>query len=372
MFSTIYFLIMMKKNIVFILALLIAVQFQSQVVLIPPVLNEFYITPGSVSNAQITSVNGGELVRLTAQLTDQRSGEMLLEVTTQPFILNAGLNRPGGLGIDLQTQYGSGPDAAYIKTHRKLPEGSFVLCVQLVSELGLELFAKDCQQIEATSMMVLNLISPAHSDTVDTNFPMLTWLSSGHTVQSGDKSFKMTLVELSEGQNVDQALLENTPLLFIPDLKSKTVLYPSSAEPLLPGHTYGWTVEYWDEDRMVLSAEHWTFTIRENKPPAVFKYVKLQKEASGDVYPVIDGRIYFAMENAYSLDELQIRVINTRGEEMELKDGKSALSVGEGESEAGATQFELDLKDFNLPKDNYTMTVQTPRKRKYELQFNTK
>lgn len=97
----------------------------AQVSIVAPVWSEFMCKPADIVSGQLISANGGEQVSVRGTITDIASGELLLDVRTGVFTLRVGMNSVAASGGPLSANFSSGETGRYVRSHSKLPVGSF-------------------------------------------------------------------------------------------------------------------------------------------------------------------------------------------------------------------------------------------------------
>lgn len=334
----------------------------SQVVVIPPLVSPFFVTPESITSAQISTIENISGATIEARLTDVKTGQVLLQVNSSAFNLTKGMNSLAGKNLGLSTSYGSDENSGYLRTHHQLPGGKFNLCISLRS-YSMEETITECEIIESETNMMLSLIYPSDRDTIDTPMPLLNWLHSG-SFNSVNQNFVLTLAEVKEGQSTGQAIKENSVVYTRSQLKSHSIPYPPSADQLIPGKTYAWQIELWENDRPILSSEIWSFHLREYKPEEPMKYVKLRRNKNAGNYKIVDERVYFMFEDGSGNVELSnITLFDSKGNNLiPIQSGEIGF-----ENSKQLKQFVFDTGPYNLISGSYLMRVVNSKGDKFEL-----
>jgi hypothetical protein len=201
----------------------------------------------------------------------------------QQTISSGGIFPPGTYNI-VYTLYG------------KFADGNFTPLAEEASEATVE------------AMWPPMLLSPADGDTIDTQYPLLTWTPAFSSGYAGLITYSLNLVELFPGQNAYQAIQSN-PLYFTQSNIPITLLpYPPSAQLLDTSKTYAWQVHADAQGYAMGSSEVWTFTFKQPRPATeIPDSLQTLYHDVEDAYPstfVITSlkRILFKFEDSYHQD----------------------------------------------------------------------
>lgn len=335
----------------------------SQVIVIPPLVSPFFVTPESITSAQISTIENISGATIEARLSDVITGQVLLQVNSSTFNLTKGMNSLAGKNLGLSTSYGSDENSGYLRTHHQLPGGKFNLCISFKSNSTEETIT-ECELIESETNMVLSLIYPSDRDTIDTSMPLLNWLHSGSFINV-NQNFVLTLAEVKDGQSSGQAIKENSVVYTRSQLKSHSIPYPPSAEKLIPGKTYAWQIELWENDRPILSSEIWSFHVRLYKPEDPIKYVKLRTNKNAGDYRVVDERVYFMFEDGGSSSGLvEIVILDETGKAIISGKNNDQVSFL---NQQNLKQLALDIGPYKLQRGQYLLKLYNNKGEKFEL-----
>jgi hypothetical protein len=344
--------------------LLIQVKVTAQVSLILPVWSEFAVGPEQLLDGQIVSLNGGEKVIAEVSLRDVQQGDLILSARTRPFVLRKGTNHLRDYRSTSVASYGNNGMANYVKVYRRLPQGTFECCLKLVPAGGQEELIVECDKLNSESMAILDLMSPSDKDTIDERRPILTWVKSGDFVSGRGRMFRLTLVELKEGQTPQSAVRENRPVLSGLPLEQLVFNFPASAPDLIPGRTYAWVVDWLEQQTPKISTEVWTFTVAESKPDPLIKYVMLRRSGGAQTYEARGQRVFFSLEDAASApSQLSLRLMDNKGKVIDRRMDESTAAL----TSSGFNQFELNLRAFDIEEGTYLLNVVNVKGDRYQI-----
>jgi hypothetical protein len=174
----------------------------------------------------------------------------------QQAISSGGTFPPGTYNI-IYTLYG------------KAADGEFVPLSENVTEALVE------------AMWPPMLLSPPDGDSIDTQYPLLTWTPAFSSAYVGQITYELKLVELFPGQNSYQAIQSN-PSYFTQNNIPVTMLpYPPAAQLLDTNKVYAWQVHAEAQGNTMGSSEVWTFTWKNRGPEKVVHKIKSYFKLSG-------------------------------------------------------------------------------------------
>jgi hypothetical protein len=136
-----------------------------------------------------------------------------------------------------------------------LGTGQMVAEAEGVQEIGNQ--AWEIQLISPGSPMVEQLPEP-----VFTNLPVFQWFSQA-------ESFDFSLYEVRDHTVSPEDVTQSLPVYRQNGIKTPTIWWPNSAEPLIKGKTYAWQVKAnisSTSGARVLSSPVWWFTIGKSEP----------------------------------------------------------------------------------------------------------
>lgn len=361
------------KKIILVSTLMFAYVFcEAQVSILNTNLNSLNVTPESMCQVNIMNGTTSEMqVTLEAKLLNS-VGENILTVKTNPFDLVTGMNNGFQLSYTIQSSIYSGSgQAQYIRTTHTLPSGNFKYCVSVVSLEGGDDY---CEDMVSDISSFLNLVYPYDKDTIDTQYPLLTWAhSEPFNILATGEYFRMIVVELGSDQSAEAGILANNPVYYKNYLATHQQQYPFDAKELEDGKRYGWQVQKISNGTVIDKTESWEFTLRKTTLKPDNKYATLKKKHDGTFYIAENDKIYFRFEESYVSGELKCRILDEKRNEIkpEVTNEKS-VQVKEGEvniKSAGANYYQIDLNDLKLKPGYYELEVTNTKKEKYLLRF---
>lgn len=143
-----------------------------------------------------------------------------------------------------------------------LPPGTYTYKIEVFNDAG-DLLAEDEISDELTNDITnIELIGPGEGldfspEVIFTEFPYFQWFSQAF-------SYDFTLYEVLQGQSSKDEILSNVPIFQQKNISATSLIYPSSAEKLLPNKAYAWQVKAYfttaTGQKEIISDVYW-FTI---------------------------------------------------------------------------------------------------------------
>ncbi len=152
----------------------------------------------------------------------------------------------------------------------RLPEGEYMLCVNVLDQNGGLLAANVCGNFTIVYPEPPHLVYPLNSDSLESTnkYPTFQW-TPVFVPPAYQIKYSLKIAEILQGQTPDQALAANVPQYENNNLTAATFVYPIDALPLEPGKIYAWQVQAVDQNGLPPTqnqgrSEIWTFSIKQN------------------------------------------------------------------------------------------------------------
>lgn len=163
---------------------------------------------------------------------------------------------------------------------------------------------EDASQATVEALWPPMLLSPPDGDSIDTQYPLLTWTPAFSSAYGGQITYTLNLVELAFGQNAYQAIVSN-PVYFTQSNIIATLLpYPPSAQLLDTTKIYAWQVHADVQGASLGSSEVWTFTWRKPKKQTQkvsTYYAILKPKPETSIFLATEDLLRFTYEDNYVL-----------------------------------------------------------------------
>ncbi len=330
-------------------------------------INEFNLRSDQIFNMTLLNNGSTGTVLLQADITNS-AGNKLLTVKSQNLQIQPGLTAVNYNNIQIASAiYGGSSQSTYLKNFGRLSSGLFSICYRVIPVAGFEDGDDYCQEINSTENEFLDLVYPAHLDTIETKLPVLNWThSEAFNLLAEGEFYRLILVEKKKDQSAESAVKANIPMFSKSYLRSHQVPYDFDAKELEEGKTYAWYVSKMSNGLTINRTEAWEFTVKKNTIPVPHKYVELKTDLDGSFYSVVDGRIYFKLSETYEGSDLDFTIKSDNGQLMtaEVKNEKHEALVARGYN-----TYELDLSTYNLKKGYYVLNVKGVKGDNYLLKF---
>lgn len=231
---------------------------------------------------------------------------------------------------------------------------------------------EDASQAVVEAMWPPMLLSPPDGDTIDTQYPLLTWTPAFASFYNGLITYTLNLVEILPGQNAYQAIQSN-PYYFTQNNIPVTMLnYPPSAQLLDTSKSYAWQVHADGNGSPMGSSEVWQFTFPEGQQldsvPSNKIYFDIKKVNPFEKYIISDGYLYIRYDEEYFTQgyELKYAVLDRNYNTKNIPD--LAINLNRGINRFRVNQCQLNLGSFEEGEYFYFL-IQNPKGEKYLLKF---
>jgi len=148
------------------------------------------------------------------------------------------------------------------------------------------------------------LIHPEDEDTIDTPFPVLTWLPAYQASSGQQIRYHLYLTEVFDGQTAQQSITANPVYFEQYEIPVTALVYPPGAGSIQLDHTYAWQVAATINGVPVGYSQIWKFTYAIPEPvyievPDHRQYYTFFEKLDGAVVPVNENSIRIRIEEAY-------------------------------------------------------------------------
>ena len=165
--------------------------------------------------------------------------------------------------------------------------------------------SEDASQATVEVMWPPMLLSPPDGDTIDTQYPLLTWTPAFSSLISAPITYTLKLVEVQSGQNGYQAIQANPVHFTQNNLPATLLVYPPSAQLLDTTKTYAWQVHAEAMGTSLGSSEVWTFRFKQKLPVLEVRkstyYAILKTKPDAAIFLAKDDQLRFTYADDYIL-----------------------------------------------------------------------
>ncbi len=360
----------LKRFLLGIACLVLMQSLSAQVSIVSASVIPYNVTPRALGDICILNTRQNLLCTLQAQLFNS-AGEVLMAIKSTPFVIHNGMNLTATLGMNIASiEYGSSSQATYVKTNHILPSGQFKYCCALTIN-AIDDVQEYCTELESDMSSYLVLVSPENKDTIDTPNPDLVWNhSEPFSMLATGEYFRMVVVQLTPDQTADMGVSVNVPIMMANNLLTHSVLYPFSAQILVPGQRYGWQVQQLTNGVITNKSEAWEFTLRVPTQLLDNKYAKLRNKLDGGFYTTVNNKVFFRFDEPYASNVLAFTIFDSKMQQVKTKASNQANPVAaSGLKNKGYNCFEVDLNGYDISSGYYTMEVKNEKNEKQMLRF---
>ncbi|MBO9573619.1 MAG: hypothetical protein J7497_15635, partial [Chitinophagaceae bacterium] len=305
------------KKIIFVLLLGICNSLSySQVVM------NLQLPPAGITTKEqlwsISLVNSGSYdlnVTLEMQFTDAANNQRVFTAVTNQITLAKGVKQIRQADI-MPVTYNIINSSYNVDANPSglLPVGVFNVCYTVVSTGGhmQELVSDECETIEVEPLSPPILIYPSDAEQLETSRPLFTWSPPAPINLFSRLNYELTLVEVLPLQSPSDAVQQNIPLYFSPDINFTNLQYPATLKELDTAKIYAWRIKAKNNYQPIANSEVWTFSVL-NKNTTLPKrinysdYVKPAPQQNAS-YFVCDGIVNYQYNNIINDSILRVRI----------------------------------------------------------------
>lgn len=338
----------MKRIIVYIVSLLLAVQVRAQLSFnfLPEIHGR---SVDGLAALQVQYLGADKMQgRVFVTVRENTTGALVLTIITPLHTFTPGTgNFPKSLFNASAFNFARNAYGALANQTRMFPPGEYTFCFKFdPSNKLVNDEYEACFDGSIQPLVPLALLNPGHQDTICQKRPLLTW-QPPLPFHAGIR-FRLLLTEKKSGDAVEN-LLMSTPLLLLDNISSTSINYPTSHPELREGHTYCWQVVAYEKGMITSKSEIWEFTVqcREAVPPMPNdSYRELKTMANGNYY-IANGGIRFSFLNPYNVDKLQYAIYD-------IEDGGRPLKrLPDVKLARGHNKIDLELGELGLKVDGH-------------------
>jgi hypothetical protein len=332
----------MKKLLLVVAAIFLFAGSRAQVTITPQLPQTGIKLKTQLWNLGLSNTGAAPVtVKISMVLTETSSGQQVLSATSNLLSLSRGVRLiqynnvvPVNYTILNNTYHVDASPNGF------LPVGNFTVCYEILKQLpGAESFeniAEECTQIEVEPLAPPYLSLPANQSEIEELRPVFSWIPPAPAAFFNNLSYNFKLVEVLNGQNPDDAVQVNIPLLMKPFQTGNNMQYPASLPALENGKTYAWQVAANNNGLFVAKTEVWTFKLKVSAPgttpyPNETPYYRLKQEVS-NAYFVCNGVLKLEYDNEINDREITISIYDVSSKikkKMNLKQNSIGLKYGQ-------------------------------------------
>lgn len=344
----------------------------AQMVITPQIPPQGLIQKKQLWNILLINQTGAaRQVQIKLSLTDGLTGQQLLLGSGRSLILPPGVTQLREPDIaPIQYNY----SGAYASLDRSpgdlLMAGSYTACYTLIESNGKGYeapMAEECLTTEVEPLSPPQLISPADTSVVETNYPYFNWIPPAPATMFANLQYEIRIAELKKGQSSDEAIQRNTPIYIQRYLSTPYLLYPASYTKLERGKNYAWQVIAKNGNVYTQKTEAWSFKIKEDSAAIIIDngmYAKLRRGFDAQSY-ICRGNMHFAYQNESGDTAATVSIYTIQGDTKHIADTRK-VTLRQG-------QNFVDLKIGNYGKYQhaqvYILELQNSRNEKWQLKF---
>jgi hypothetical protein len=249
-----------------------------------------------------------------------------------------------------------------------LPVGHYRVCYTFIKnpDKSPEPIQEECTQVDIQPLSPPQLIVPAHETVLETAYPQLNWLPPGPAQLFSNLQYELKISEVLPGQNMAEAMQQNTPVFSKGGIKENYLPYPASATPFVSGKTYAWQVVAKDNSQYAAQTDVWSFTVKAITAPEKNKsqlYNRLRKGNEAG-YGQAGEQLLFAYDNEANDSAVTCQVFDMAQPGQPLVKKNITLSGG-----ANYISFDLIKHGAFVKGNRYRFELVNSRGEKWSLIF---
>lgn len=360
----------MKKIIIILLVITALPALKAQVSVVNSAIMPYNITPESLIAASLNNTQTEQQVSLVAKLYNLNN-DLLIVVRSAVFSVKPGFN----VGYEgkrrvVSVEYVPGNQTSYIKTSHTLPSGVFKICLEVINTNGNEP-NEYCDEIQSDFNQYLYLVYPLDKEVISSTIPVLSWShSEPFNILSAGEFFRMTVSEIKENQNPEEAISMNSPVMLKDYVNTHNLQYPYEAKALIKGKKYAWQVTKIGNGTVLNKTETWEFKIAGMEAKPETSYAALRKELDGTFYKPENNKLFFKFDEEYEAGVVSCIIYSDKKEPVSAKaTNQSEKKNTPNYKRIGSNEYAIDLDDYNIEKGFYTMEVRNSKNELFILKF---
>lgn len=189
------------------------------------------------------------------------AGAVVVQLTSAGFPLRNGMNSlrlsPPAIA---KLQFGESNLAKGLRASGALAPGSYEFCYTIFEDLKRNtpnVLGSDCFTTDLTPLGTVELVYPAHKDSLCASATTLQWLPL--VPAPAGVQYMLHLTELRPDQTATEAIMSNAPIVQARGLHQTVYALQSQSSLLKPGYEYAWQVIASVQDQVMDRSEIWTF-----------------------------------------------------------------------------------------------------------------
>jgi hypothetical protein len=354
----------------FLLFFLLSTQLKSQVVIGPLQTFNNQLNLADLTKTSVNNLSPNPLKVNMAVVVQGAENQMIFKSISNVFTLNPGFNNLHNKAELKNQEFADNQFRMILFNNRgNFPPGMYRISIQILSaksgeELAEENFDKE---VELTSPP--HLVSPFDESELESQIPLFTWLPPAPVYNNQILSYRIKIVEMLDQQSPAAAISQNPSWFEKSSLRFNRLQYPVYAKELDKKRIYAWQVYAYLENIYIGKTEVWQFSFVEKKKEDEIPISYLQSYAElkrnpGQSFSLAINQLKFMFEEKYDPGILEMRIYDSKQEEVELE--KSTLA-----KKVGYNKYIIDFSENDnlISGAFYTLEIINSKQEKYRLNF---
>jgi len=359
-----------KKHLLIIACTFLLSVSYGQIVITPQLPPAGLIQKSQLWNIILINNSGyAQQAQIQMSLTDRTTGQKLMVGSSRSVLIPKGATpfREADLG-PIQYNYSAGYASIDRNLGNLLQAGGYIVCYTVLSNKGEAVsISEDCVSMDIEPLMPAQLLSPADTSVIETNYPAFNWIPPAPVNMFSDLTYEMILVEVKKDQNPYDAVQRNAPVFWQQYLTNPFLVYPSSINALKPGKKYAWQIVVNNNKTYVQKTQAWSFSIKNDSTAIVIDanvFPQLNKGFTAYSY-ICKGNMNFEYNNETGDSLVTINMYDLQN------NPKTKIESRRIAMKAGQNFIDFKLETTGLYKDMhlYLLEIANSRNEFWNLKF---
>jgi hypothetical protein len=353
----------MKKLILGLLSFIFCFVSAGQVTINPQLPPIGLSLKSQLWNLSLINTSGiGMNVQLQLVMTDVSTNQVVFNAETRSFFLPPSAKQVSAMDVMPVTYSGLNP--AYPidgSPNGFLPIGVFNFCYSILipGAHGGKSSDDACDQVQIEPISPPMLVSPADSEQVDNSRPLFIWIPPVPGNLFSNLTYGYHLVEVQPSQSAADAVQQNVPVLYQPNVRTTNFQYPLSAPALDSNKLYAWQIVASNNTVPVGTSEAWAFRLKKDTAKEILMgpvpsfYTRLSRD-NGSAFTVCNGILHFAYLQEFNSKTVQLQISDiTKSNQQLIELDSNTLAIRYGEN-----LLNIDLTNINGIVNRHTYLME--------------
>lgn len=219
---------------------------------------------GDLWNVHLTNLTS-QKIEVFLRGTVRQDGNIIYSALTSPIELQTGSEIIQGKKLEpIRVENASSNLDRFISHLGAFPDGKYQVCVAVISRISGENLGEDCFEHSVSTALPPILLAPYDGSAVFDDHVIWSWFMQSSLSNGGRVKCDLTVVEILEGQTLEEAIKLNPPVIDRKGLVESAWQTNFAARSFQNGKNYAWRIIAYDGDNPVSQSEIWKFTYNDS------------------------------------------------------------------------------------------------------------